>query len=53
MPDSLYGTRLQGIMVVVFITPCARLSNVEYNYRDTLQAHALDGIRHWSYRGGE
>ncbi len=38
MPDSLYGASLQGIIVVVFIKPCARLCNDEYNYHDSLQA---------------
>ncbi len=46
MPDSLSGERLQGIVVVVFIKPCARLRNNEYNYRDSLQARAIEGIRH-------
>ena len=47
MPDSLYGARLQGIMVDVFIKPCTGLSNDEYNYRDSLQARAIEGIGHW------
>ena len=46
MPDSLYDARLQGIMVDVFIKPCTRLSNDEYNYRDSLQARAIEGIGH-------
>ena len=46
MPDSLYGARLQGITVDVFIKPCTRLSNDEYNYRDSLQARAIEGIGH-------
>ncbi len=41
MPDSLYGARLQGIMVVVFIKPCARLSNDEYNYHDSLKCATI------------
>ncbi len=55
IPDSLYSARLQGITVVVFINLCARLSNDmhiaesrarfdEYNYRDSLQARAIEGI---------
>ncbi len=46
MADSLYGARLQGIMVIVFIKPCARLSNDEYNYGDSLQACAIEEIGH-------
>ena len=49
MPDSLYGVRLQGIMVDVFIKPCTRLSNDEYNYRESLQARAIEGIGHLSF----
>ena len=44
MPDSLYGARLQGIMVDVFIKPCTRLSNDEYNHRESLQARVKEGI---------
>ena len=47
MPDSLYGARLQGIMVYVFIKPCVRLSNDEYNYRESLRARVIEGIGHW------
>ena len=46
MPDSLYGARLQGIMVDVFIKPCTRFSNGEYNYHESLQARAIEGIGH-------
>ena len=46
MPDSLYGVRLQGIVVDVFIKPCTRLSNDEYNYPESLQARAIEGIGH-------
>ena len=46
MPDSLYGARLEGIMVDVFIKPCTRLRNDEYNYRESLQARAIEGIGH-------
>ena len=35
-------------MVDVFIKPCTRLSNDEYNYRESLQARAIEGIGHWS-----
>ncbi len=45
---SLYGARLQEVMVVVFIKPFARLSNDEYNYTDSLQACAIEGIGHWT-----
>ncbi len=38
MADSLYETRLQGIMVVVFSKTCERLGNVEYNYHDPADA---------------
>ena len=31
-------------MVDVFIKPCTRLSNDEYNYRKSLQARAIEGI---------
>ena len=48
MPDSLYGVRLQGIMVDVFIKPCMRLINDEYNYCESLQARAIEGIEHWA-----
>ncbi len=44
MPDSLFGALMQGIMVVVCIKPCVRLSNDEYNCRDSLQARAIEGI---------
>ena len=43
MPDCLYGARLQGIMVDVFIKPCTRLINDEYNYCESLQARAIGG----------
>ena len=52
MPDSLYCARLQGIMVDVFIKPCTRLSNDEYNYRESLQARAIEGIGHSCPGGG-
>ena len=45
MADSLYGARLQGIMVDVFIKPCTRLSNDVYNYRESLRASTIEGIR--------
>ena len=34
-------------MVDVFIKPCTRLSNDEYNYRESLQVRAIEGIGHW------
>ena len=44
MPDSLYGARLQGFTVVVFIfaKSCAWFD--EYVYQDSLQARAIEGI---------
>ncbi len=47
MADSLYGTLLQGIMVVVFIKQCTRLSNDEYNY-DSLQARHRGNQPFWT-----
>ena len=49
MPDSLYGARLQGIMVVVFIVAKSRAWFDGYNYHDSLQARAIEGIGHWLY----
>ena len=49
MPDFLYGARLPGIMADVFIKPCTRLSIDEYNYRESLQARAIEGIGHYSW----
>ena len=46
MPDSLYGARLQGITVVVFIVAKSRAWFDEYIYRDSLQARAIEGIGH-------
>ena len=48
MPDSLYGTRLQGFMVVVFIAAKSRAWFDEYIYHDSLQARAIEGIGHCS-----
>ena len=49
MPDSLYGMHLQGITVVVFIVAKSRAWFDEYIYHDSLQARAIEGIRHWLY----
>ena len=38
MPDSLYGARLQGITVVVFIVAKSRAWFDEYIYRDSLES---------------
>ena len=46
MPDSLYGARLQGFTVVVFIVAKSRAGFDEYIYHDSLQAHAIEGIGH-------
>ena len=46
MPDSLYGARLQGFTVVVFIVAKPRAWFDEYIYHDSLQAHAIEGIGH-------
>ena len=40
MPDSLYGARLQGFTVVVFIVAKSRA------WHDSLQARAIEGIGH-------
>ncbi len=40
MPDSLYGARLQGFTVVVFIVAKSRAWFDEYIYHDSLQARA-------------
>lgn len=39
MGNSLYETRLQGIMVVAFIKP-----NDEYSYYDFLRACPIEGM---------
>ena len=49
MPDSLYGARLQGITVVVFIVAKSRAWFDEYIYHDSLQARAIEGIGHSSH----
>ncbi len=41
MPDSLYGTCLQGIMVVVFIFAKSRACFDVYNYHDFLQVRTI------------
>ena len=46
MPDSLYGARLQGFTVVVFIVAKSRAWFDEYIYHDSLQARAIEGIGH-------
>ena len=46
MPDSLYGACLQGFTVVVFIVAKSRAWFDEYNYHDSLQVRAIEGIRH-------
>ena len=46
MPNSLYGARLQGFTVVVFIVAKSRAWFDEYIYHDSLQAHAIEGIGH-------
>ena len=48
MPDSLYGVRLQGITVVVFIVAKSCAWFDEYIYHDSLQARAIEGIGHLS-----
>lgn len=45
MPDSLYETSLQGIVVVVLIKTSARLANVECKFHDS-QARMKEGIGH-------
>ena len=47
MPDSLYGARLQGFTVVVFIVAKFRAWFDEYIYHDSLQARAIEGIGHY------
>ena len=47
MPDSLYGARLQGFTVVVFIVAKSRAWFDEYIYHDSLQARAIEGIGHY------
>ena len=46
MPDFLYGARLQGFTVVVFIVAKSRAWFDEYIYHDSLQARAIEGIGH-------
>ena len=46
MPDSLYGARLQGFTVAVFIVAKSRAWFDEYIYHDSLQARAIGGIGH-------
>ena len=46
MPDSLYGARLQGFTVVVFIVAKSRAWFDKYIYHDSLQARAIEGIGH-------
>ena len=46
MPDSLYGARLQGFTVVVFIIAKSCAWFDEYIYHDSLQARAIEGIGH-------
>ena len=46
MPNSLYGARLQGFTVVVFIVAKSRAWFDEYIYHDSLQARAIEGIGH-------
>ena len=48
MANSHYGTRLQGIMGVVFNKTYRRLGNTEYNYHDSLRARLIGGIGHWN-----
>ena len=52
MPDSLYGARLQGFTVVVFIVAKSRAWFDEYIYHDSLQARAIEGIGHFCIAGG-
>ena len=52
MPDSFYGARLQGFTVVVFIVAKSRAWFDEYIYHDSLQARAIEGIRHCSVSVG-
>ena len=47
MPDSLYGARLQGFTVIVFIVAKSRAWFDEYIYHDSLQARAIEGIGHY------
>ena len=46
MPDTLYGARLQGFTVVVFIVAKPRAWFDEYIYHDSLQECAIEGIGH-------
>ena len=46
MATSLYETRLQGIMGVVFNKTYRRLGNTKYNYNDSLQGRFIGGIGH-------
>ena len=46
MLDSLYGARLQGFTVVVFIVAKSRAWFDEYIYHDSLQARVIEGIGH-------
>lgn len=46
MPDFLYDTVLQGVMVDLFIKTCASLGNAEYNHHDSLQVCLVEGIDH-------
>ena len=46
MPDFLYETRLQGIMVVVFSIAKSSICFVEYNSHDSLQARLIERAGH-------
>ena len=46
MPNSLYETRLQRVMVVVFNVAKSSVCFVEYSSHDSLQARVIEGIGH-------
>ncbi len=46
MADFLYDACLQGITVVVSVVAKSHAWFDEYNYHDSLQARAIEGIRH-------
>lgn len=48
MPDFLYGARLQGFTVVVFIVAKSCAWFDEYVYHDSLQARGIEGIGHYN-----
>ena len=47
MANYLCQTRLQGIMVAVFIKINIQSKSDKYNYHDSLQAHLIEWTGHW------